>query len=349
MGGVRRAGPPVAAPAPAGTGTAGAPPDWAKAGGPQIALIELEGSPFSAHRRARRPIGRWWPTGCRPRPGRRTKALRGQGPVLPATSGPSVNGRCGWWWSPSGPMMGKGLSSWSSWPSTSKPWGTAWAPYRLCLPSGPLPGPGADGRRGGERALALGGAGPPRPGAGVGAGTNAGHPLGAPRGRRGCGPFLPQVLPLGSAVSGRAWVAWLAAVAFPLGAVLVSAAWGLRLGPGALRGLGPGDALLGLLLGTLISVGGGLLVAGLLSSREALLRLELFRGVKAMHLVPPLLAALALLSPNPWAIGSLISAAPGRTRAGPAPGRPGSPGRAGGGGALGFGSAGRLLRGADGE
>ena len=49
-------------------------------------------------------------------------------------------------------------------------------------------------------------------------------------------PFLPQVLPLGSAVSGRAWVAWLAAVAFP---------WG----PSSFRRPGASDWALGLSAG----------------------------------------------------------------------------------------------------
>lgn len=103
----------------------------------------------------------------------------------------------------------------------------------------------------------------------------------------------PTVLPLvGGSLAGRALVAWLAAVAFPLGAVL-----SLR-GPSGLGQKAAWGPLWGLFQASLISVAGGVLVAGLLSSREALFRLELFRGVKAMHLLPPLLATLALV-PQP--------------------------------------------------
>lgn len=107
---------------------------------------------------------------------------------------------------------------------------------------------------------------------------------------------LPQAsLPLvGGQLSGQALIAWLAAVAFPLGAVL-----SLH-GPSRLLGDSGWVPVLALLQATLISVAGGVLVAGLLSSREALLRLELFRGVKAQHLLPPLLAALALLPQLVW-------------------------------------------------
>lgn len=316
VGGVRRAGPPVAAPAPAGTGTAGAPPDWAKAGGPQIALIELEGSPFWADAARQAPhravVAHWvppeaWaayqgPQGARARLARYFRAVRERQVRVVVV--------------PIGPDDGEGFVFLEQLAEHLEAMG-----YRL----GSVPSVPPFGASPLARALM---------GAGVGSGlwllgglVRPGRVPAWVRGRTpaillgllaaggAVVPFLPQVLPLGSAVSGRAWVAWLAAVAFPLGAVLVSAAWGLRLGPGALRGLGPGDALLGLLLGTLISVGGGLLVAGLLSSREALLRLELFRGVKAMHLVPPLLAALALL-PEP--LGHWL---PDRRRAGADKGR----------------------------
>lgn len=106
--------------------------------------------------------------------------------------------------------------------------------------------------------------------------------------------LLPRVdLPLvRGEFPGRALLAWLAGVAFPLGAVLSLQAIACPQGNGV---WGP---VRGLVQATLISVAGGVLVAGLLSSREALFRLEIFRGVKAQHLLPPLLAAVALL-PQP--------------------------------------------------
>lgn len=103
------------------------------------------------------------------------------------------------------------------------------------------------------------------------------------------GRFDPQAA---AGVSGDALVAFLAAVIFPAWAVL-----SLRMGPraGKPRYRRP---LAGLAQAFTIALAGGLLVSGLLSGREALLRLELFRGVKAMHLASPLLVAAALL-PGP--------------------------------------------------
>mgnify|MGYP001502960249 CR=1 FL=1 len=123
---------------------------------------------------------------------------------------------------------------------------------------------------------------------------------------------LPQVhLPLVRGVlPGRALIAWLAGVAFPLVAVLSL--------QGVFRTQRPTmwPPVRGLLQATLISVAGGVLVAGLLSSREALFRLELFRGVKAQHLLPPLLAAVALL-PQParsWLVALRASREPARLK-----------------------------------
>ncbi|BAS28772.1 DUF5693 family protein [Limnochorda pilosa] len=107
----------------------------------------------------------------------------------------------------------------------------------------------------------------------------------------------------GPGASGAALAAFVAAVVFPTWAVL-----SLRL-PGGSPAAGVNRPLPGLVRATLLSLAGGLLVAGLLSDRSFLLRLDVFRGVKAMHLLPPLLVGAVLL---PAPLRAFVSQAWGR-------------------------------------
>lgn len=88
-----------------------------------------------------------------------------------------------------------------------------------------------------------------------------------------------------------------AAVALPTLAALSALSWaGGRREPSSRAALASGQALA---IATCISLSGALLVAGLLSETRFVLGLAQFRGVKAMHVLPPLLVAAGLLWGSP--------------------------------------------------
>ncbi|MDQ7794212.1 MAG: DUF5693 family protein [bacterium] len=92
--------------------------------------------------------------------------------------------------------------------------------------------------------------------------------------------------------AGREGLAWLAAIVFPAGAVLVAVEGHRRW-----RSPRPSRTALGWALSaTVLAVAGGLLIVGLLGDGSYILEARLFRGVKAAHALPPVIVAGALLA-----------------------------------------------------
>lgn len=97
---------------------------------------------------------------------------------------------------------------------------------------------------------------------------------------------------------GRKAVALLAAVVFPILATLKATGGFPHVPTPATRPLW--QAALRLALAVLIACAGGLLIVGLLSSRETMLRIDQFAGVKAAHLLPILILAALYAGGAAW-------------------------------------------------
>lgn len=106
---------------------------------------------------------------------------------------------------------------------------------------------------------------------------------------------IAALLVLPDGFTGRRLGAFCAAVAFPT----LATVWTLRLLGGQERARAWIRSLLALGAATLISLVGALHVAGLLSETPFAIGIDLFWGVKAMHVIPPALVGAAILWEQP--------------------------------------------------